>query len=41
MQLVKVVKVCLNEIYSKGCIGELLSPMFPVQSDVKEGDKDS
>jgi hypothetical protein len=30
--------MCLNETYSKICIGKLLSDKFPVQNGLKQGD---
>jgi hypothetical protein len=30
--------MCLNETYSKVCIGKLLSDKFPIQNGLKEGD---
>jgi hypothetical protein len=30
--------MCLNETYSKVCIGKLLSDKFPIQNDLKQGD---
>jgi hypothetical protein len=30
--------MCLNETYSKVCIGELLSNEFPIQNGLKQGD---
>jgi hypothetical protein len=37
MKLVRLIKMCLNEIYSKG-IGKHLSDSFPVQNVPKQGD---
>jgi hypothetical protein len=31
-------KMCLNETYSKVCIGKLLSDKFPIQNELKQGD---
>jgi hypothetical protein len=30
--------MCLNETYSKVCIGKYLSDTFPIQNDLKQGD---
>jgi hypothetical protein len=30
--------MCLNETYSKVCIGKLLSDKFPIQNGLKKGD---
>jgi hypothetical protein len=30
--------MCLNETYSKVCIGKLLSDKFPIQNCLKQGD---
>jgi hypothetical protein len=38
MQLVRLIKMCLNENYSKVGIGKYLSGIFPVQNDLKQGD---
>jgi hypothetical protein len=35
---VKLNKLCLNETYSKVCIGKHLSDSFPIQSGLKQGD---
>jgi sorting nexin-29 len=37
-KLVKLIKMCLNETYSKVCVGRLLSGTFPVQNGLKQGD---
>jgi hypothetical protein len=37
-KLVKLVKMCLNETYSKVQIGKLLSDKFPIQNGLKQGD---
>jgi hypothetical protein len=34
---IKLIKVYLNEIYSKVCIGKHLSDAFPIQNDLKQG----
>jgi hypothetical protein len=36
--LVRLIKVCLNEAYSKVCIDKLLSDKFPIQNGLKQGD---
>jgi hypothetical protein len=38
MKLVRLIKMCLNETYSKFHIGKLLSDSFPIQDDLKQGD---
>jgi hypothetical protein len=37
-KLVRLIKMCLNETYSKVCIGELLSDIFTIQNGLKQGD---
>jgi hypothetical protein len=37
-KLVKLIKMCLNETYSKVRIGKLLSDKFPIQNGLKQGD---
>jgi hypothetical protein len=37
-KLVRQTKMCLNEMYSKVCVGELLSHKFPIQNGLKQGD---
>jgi hypothetical protein len=37
-KLVSLNKMCLNETYSKVCVGKLLSDKFPIQNGLKEGD---
>jgi sorting nexin-29 len=37
-KLVRLIKMCLNETYSKVCVGKLLSDEFPIQSRLKQGD---
>jgi hypothetical protein len=37
MKLVRLIKLCLNEPYSKDHIGEHLSDSFPVQNGLKQG----
>jgi hypothetical protein len=36
MNLVRLIKICLNETYSKVRIGKYLSDNFPIQNDLKE-----
>jgi hypothetical protein len=38
MKLVRLIKICLNERYSKVRIGKHLSDIFPIQNGLKEGD---
>lgn len=38
MKIVMLIKICLNETYSKACIGKNLSDKFPVQNGLKQGD---
>jgi hypothetical protein len=37
-KLFRLIKMCLNETYSKVRIGKLLSDKFPIQNGLKEGD---
>jgi hypothetical protein len=37
-KLVRLIKMCLNETYSKVRIGKLLSDTFPIQNRLKQGD---
>jgi hypothetical protein len=37
-KLVRLIKMCLNETYSKVCVGKHLSDTFPVQNGLKQGD---
>jgi hypothetical protein len=37
MKLVKLIRMCLNEKYSKVHIGEHLSDKFPIQNGLKQG----
>jgi hypothetical protein len=37
-KLVRLIKMCLNETYSKVRIGKLLSDKFPIQNGLKHGD---
>jgi hypothetical protein len=38
MKLVRLIKMCLNEIYSKVRIGKYLSNNFSIQNGIKKGD---
>jgi hypothetical protein len=38
MKLVRLIKMCLNETYSKVCICKHLSDSFPIQNGLKQGD---
>jgi hypothetical protein len=38
MKLVRLIKMCVNERYSKVYIGKLLSDSFPIQNGLKLGD---
>jgi hypothetical protein len=38
MKLVRLIKMCLNETYSKVRIGKYLFDSFPFQNDLKQGD---
>jgi hypothetical protein len=40
-KLVRLIKVCLNETYSKVRICKLLSDKFPIQNGLKQGDAPS
>jgi hypothetical protein len=37
-KLVSMIKMCLNETYSKVCMCKHLSNSFPIQNSLKEGD---
>jgi hypothetical protein len=37
-KLFKLIKMCLNETYSKVRVGKLLSDKFPIQNGLKQGD---
>jgi hypothetical protein len=37
-KVVRVIKMCLNETYSKVHVGKLLSDKFPIQNGLKQGD---
>jgi hypothetical protein len=38
MKLARLIKLRLNEMYSKVCIGKYLSDGFPTQNGIKQGD---
>jgi hypothetical protein len=38
MKVIRLLKICLNEIYSKVCIGKHLPDGFPIQCGLKQGD---
>jgi hypothetical protein len=38
MKLVRLIKVCLNETYSRVRIGKYLSDSFPIQNGLKQRD---
>jgi hypothetical protein len=38
MKLVRLIKMCLHETYSKQCTGKHLSDNFPIQNGLKQGD---
>jgi hypothetical protein len=38
MKLIRLIKMCLNEAYSKVRIGKHLSDSFPIQTGLKQGD---
>jgi len=38
MKLVRLIKMCLNETYSRVQVGKHLSDMFPVRNGLKQGD---
>jgi len=38
MKLVSLIKMCLNETYSRVRVGKHLSDMFPLKNDWKQGD---
>jgi hypothetical protein len=37
-KLIRLIKLCLNETYSKVHVGKLLSDKFPIQNGLKQGD---
>jgi hypothetical protein len=38
MKVIRLIKMCLNETYSKVHIGKHLSESFPIQNGLKQGD---
>jgi hypothetical protein len=38
IELVSLIKLCLNETYSRGRVGKHLSDMFPIGKGLKQGD---
>jgi hypothetical protein len=38
MKLVRLIKICLNETYSKARMGKHLSDSLPIQNGLKKGD---
>jgi hypothetical protein len=38
MKLVRLIKMCLNEAYSRVRVGENLSYVFPIRNVLKQGD---
>jgi hypothetical protein len=38
MKVVRLIKICLNETYSKARLGKYLSVNFPFQNRLKQGD---
>jgi hypothetical protein len=38
INLLRLIKMCLNEMYVKVCTGEHLSDNFPIQTGLKQGD---
>jgi hypothetical protein len=38
MELIRLIKICLSEMYSKVHIGKHLSDNFPIQNSLKQGD---
>jgi hypothetical protein len=38
VKLIRLIKMCLNETYSKVRIGKHLSDSFPIQNGLKQGD---
>ena len=37
MNLVRLIKMCLNEIFSRVRVGKHLSDMFPIRNGLKQG----
>ena len=38
MKLVRLIKMCLTETYSRVQVGKILSGMFPIKNGLKQGD---
>jgi hypothetical protein len=38
MKLLRLIKMCLNKMYSKVCIGKRLSDNLPIENGLKQGD---
>jgi len=38
MKLIKLIKMCINETYSRVWVGKHLSDMFPIRDGLKQGD---
>ena len=38
MELVRLIKMCLSETYSRVRVGKNLSEMFPIRNGLKQGD---
>ena len=38
MKMVRLIKMCLNEMYSRVWVGKNLSHMFPIRHGLKQGD---
>jgi len=38
MKLVRLIKLCMNETYSKVGVGKKTSDMFPIKNGLKQGD---
>jgi hypothetical protein len=38
VKLVRVIKMCLNETYSRVRVGKYSSDIFPIRNGLKEGD---
>jgi len=38
MKLVRLIKMCLSQIYNRVCVGKHLPDMFPIRNGLKQGD---
>jgi hypothetical protein len=38
MEVVRLIKMCLNETYNKVCVCKYLSDKFPIQNGLEHGD---